>query len=75
MLKISYRTKFKKELKQQEKRGKDLKIFLNISKKLAKEEPLEKNIATILSKATLKTVENVTLSQTGYYFISQRTQK
>lgn len=42
MLKISYRTKFKKVLKQQGKRGKDLKIFLDISKKLAKEEPLEK---------------------------------
>jgi len=42
MLKISFRTKFKKELKQQEKRGKDLQLFLNIAKKLANEELLEK---------------------------------
>ena len=41
MLHISYRTKFKKELKQQEKRGKDLKIFLQVAKKLANKEPLE----------------------------------
>lgn len=40
MLKILYRTKFKKELKRQEKRGKDIKTFLDIAKKLAKEEAL-----------------------------------
>jgi len=40
MLKISYRTKFKKELKQQEKRGKDLNTFLDVAKKLAKQEQL-----------------------------------
>jgi mRNA interferase YafQ len=41
MLRISFRTKFKKELKQQEKRGKDIQIFLDVAKKLSKEEPLE----------------------------------
>lgn len=41
MLKISFRTKFKKELKQQEKRGKNLQIFLDVAEKLSKEEPLE----------------------------------
>lgn len=41
MLKISFRTKFKKELKQQEKRGKILKDFYSIAAKLAKGEPLE----------------------------------
>jgi mRNA interferase YafQ len=41
MLTIAYRTKFKKELKNQEKRGKNLKIFLDIAKKLANEEILD----------------------------------
>ncbi len=41
MLKISYRNQFKKELKQQEKRGKDLKKFLEIAEKLAHEKPLD----------------------------------
>ncbi len=41
MLKISFRTKFKKELKQQEKRGKDMHTFLNIAEKISREEPLE----------------------------------
>ena len=38
MLKISYRNQFKKELKQQEKRGKDLKKFLEVAEKLAFED-------------------------------------
>ena len=42
MLKISSRTKFEKELKKQERRKKDIKIFLDIAKKLANEEQLEK---------------------------------
>jgi len=41
MLLISFRTQFKKELKQQGKRGKDLQKFLDIAEKLAKEELLE----------------------------------
>lgn len=41
MLKISYRNQFKKELKLQEKRGKDLKKFLEIAEKLAYEKPLD----------------------------------
>lgn len=41
MLKITFRTKFKKELKQQKKRGKDIKNFLDLAKKLDNEEPLE----------------------------------
>ena len=40
MLKISYRNQFKKELKQQEKRGKDLKKFFEIAEKLADKKPL-----------------------------------
>ena len=40
MLKISYRNQFKKELKQQEKRGKDLKKFLEVAENLAQEKPL-----------------------------------
>lgn len=41
MLKISYRSQFKKELKQQEKRGKDLKKFLEVAEKLAYKKPLD----------------------------------
>lgn len=41
MLKISFRNQLKKELKQQEKRGKDLKKFLEVVEKLAHEKPLE----------------------------------
>lgn len=41
MLKISYRNLFKKELKQQEKRGKNLKKFLDIAKTLALGKPLD----------------------------------
>jgi mRNA interferase YafQ len=41
MLKISYRGQFKKELKQQEKRGKDIKKFLEIAEKLAHKKPLD----------------------------------
>lgn len=41
MLKISFRTKFKKELKQQEKRGKDIQTFLAIAEKISKEETLD----------------------------------
>lgn len=41
MLKVSYRTQFKKELKQQEKRGKDPQKFLDVAKKLANKEPLD----------------------------------
>ena len=41
MLKPSYRNEFKKELKQQEKRGKNLQTFLSVAKKLINEEPLE----------------------------------
>lgn len=41
MLKISYRNQFKKELKQQEKRGKDLKKFIQIAEKLASEKLLD----------------------------------
>lgn len=41
MLKISYTTKFKKELKQQIKRGNDSKIFFDVSYKLANEEKLD----------------------------------
>ena len=41
MLKISYRSQFKKELKQQEKRGKEMIKFLEIAKKLANGIPLE----------------------------------
>lgn len=41
MLKISYRNQFKKELKQQEKRGKDMKKFLEVAEKLAHERPLD----------------------------------
>ncbi len=40
MLKISFRKQFKKELKQQEKRGKNPKKFLDIAEKLAKQESL-----------------------------------
>ena len=40
MLEISYRNKFKKELKQQEKRGKDLEKFLEVAETLAFEKPL-----------------------------------
>ena len=42
MLKISFRTKFKKELIKQTERGKDTKKFLEIAKKLANQEPLDK---------------------------------
>lgn len=41
MLEVSYRTKFKKELKIQASRGKDLQKFVDISKKLAKQEKLD----------------------------------
>lgn len=41
MLKISFRTKFKKELKLQKKRGKDEQAFFDIAEKLAKEELLD----------------------------------
>ena len=41
MLKISYRNQFKKELKQQEKRGKDLQKFLEVAEKLAHDKPLD----------------------------------
>lgn len=41
MLRISYRNQFKKELKQQEKRGRDLKKFLEIAQKLANSKPLD----------------------------------
>lgn len=41
MLDISYRTKFKKELKLQEKGGKNIKSFLDVAKKLANNEQLE----------------------------------
>lgn len=41
MLKIFYRTQFKKELKQQEKRGKDINKFIELAEKLAFEKPLE----------------------------------
>ena len=41
MLSIAFRTQFKKELKLQEKRGKDIQKFLDISNKLANEEPLD----------------------------------
>ncbi len=43
MLKISYRNQFKKELKQQQKRGKDLKKFLEVAEKLACEKFLDPN--------------------------------
>jgi len=42
VLKISFRTKFKKELQQQQKRGKDPQKFLDIAEQLAKKEPLDK---------------------------------
>lgn len=41
MLKVSYRTQFKRELKQQIKRGKDLDKFLDVAKKLSHEETLD----------------------------------
>lgn len=41
MLKISFRKQFRKELKQQEKRGKNPKIFFAIAEKLAKRESLD----------------------------------
>lgn len=41
MLKISYRNQFKKELKQQEKRGKDLKKFLELAEELAQKKTLD----------------------------------
>lgn len=41
MLKIFYRNQFKKELKQQEKRGKDLKKFFAVAEKLAHKKPLD----------------------------------
>jgi mRNA interferase YafQ len=41
MLTISYRNQFKKELKQQEKRGKDLKKFLQVAEQLAQEKLLD----------------------------------
>lgn len=41
MLNISYRTQFKKELKLQEKRGRDLKKFKDIADKLINEIPLD----------------------------------
>ena len=41
MLQPSYRTKFKKELLQQEKRGKDLRKFLEIAEQLIHEKPLD----------------------------------
>lgn len=41
MLKISFRKQFKKELKHQEKRGKNLQKFLEIAKKLANQEALD----------------------------------
>ena len=41
MLKISFRTQFKKELKKQEKRGKNPKKLLEVAEKLAKQEPLD----------------------------------
>lgn len=40
MLKTSYRNQFKKELKQQEKRGKDLRKFLEVAEKLVHEKAL-----------------------------------
>lgn len=54
MLKISSRTKFKKELKLQEKRGKDIKIFLEVAKKLANEEPLETKYRNHVLKGNFK---------------------
>lgn len=41
MLKVSYRNQFKKELKQQEKRGKDLNKFLQVAEKLAQGKSLD----------------------------------
>ncbi|MBA3723248.1 MAG: type II toxin-antitoxin system YafQ family toxin [Parachlamydiaceae bacterium] len=41
MLNISFRTQFKKELKKQANRGKDIKKFLEIANKLSNETPLE----------------------------------
>jgi mRNA interferase YafQ len=41
VLKISFRKQFKKELKLQEKRGKNPKKFHDIAKKLANQESLE----------------------------------
>ena len=41
MLKISFRKQFKKELKKQEKRGKNPEKFFSIAEKLANQEPLE----------------------------------
>lgn len=41
MLKISYCSQFKKELKKQEKRGKDLKKFLEVAESLIHENPLD----------------------------------
>lgn len=42
MLKISFRTKFKKELSRQLERGKEEKKFLDIAKKLVHQEPIDK---------------------------------
>ena len=41
MLKISYRTQFKKELKLQIKRGKEIRKFLEVAEKLANAEQLD----------------------------------
>ena len=41
MLKISYRHQFKKELKQQKKRGKDMQKFLEVTEQLANETSLD----------------------------------
>lgn len=41
MLNICYRNQFKKELKKQEKRGKEIKKFLEIAEKIAYEKPLD----------------------------------
>ncbi len=41
MLKISFRNQFKKELKQQEKRGKDLRKFLEVAEMLVHKKLLD----------------------------------
>lgn len=69
MLKISYRNQFKKELKHQEKRGRDLKKFLEVAKNL-----LTKNLL-ILNKKIIDLLEtsrvdgSVILSLIGFLSI------
>ncbi|MBS4166977.1 hypothetical protein NEOC65_002079 [Neochlamydia sp. AcF65] len=71
MLKISYRNQFKKELHQQEKRGKDMKKFFEVAEKLARENLSDQNTENTDSLESLKGSGNVILSLADCLFISK----